>query len=119
MSETSPNSRRPKYGGRKKGTPNKSTAAIRDAVFDAFAALQAECGGDHGHLLDWARDHPTDFYRLAARLMPRPIVVAEACEPITEIRRTIVYPDGHVRLLAAGGRPQLAGAAEGRGEGAE
>jgi hypothetical protein len=46
-------------------------------------------------LLNWARDHPGDFYRLMSRLLPRPVPVPpEDHDPITEIRHFIVRPDG-------------------------
>ena len=66
----SPRPKRPKTGGRKKGTPNKTTLAIREAMLSVFADLQAEAGRENGHFLDWARGNPTDFYRLSTRLMP-------------------------------------------------
>src|SRR3954464_8132950 len=56
--------RRTKTGGRRKGTPNKTTRALRDAVLEAFGRLQDEAGGKNGHLVDWARDNPTEFYKL-------------------------------------------------------
>ena len=41
---------------------------MKDAMTAVFADLQAEGGGDHAHLKAWALAHPTDFYRLWARL---------------------------------------------------
>lgn len=54
-----------KTGGRKKGTPNKATASMRDAWLQAFDAL----GGADG-LTRWAKRSPDRFYALASRLIP-------------------------------------------------
>lgn len=81
--------KRAKTGGRQKGTPNKSTRALRDALLEVYAQLQAEAGGDNGHFLDWARDNPTEYYKLALRILPRATVIPEAADPIASIRRII------------------------------
>lgn len=56
-----------KTGGRKKGTPNKVTASVRETFQEAFVALQND---DHANLLTWARGQPTEFYKLASKLIP-------------------------------------------------
>ena len=56
-----------KTGGRKKGTPNKVTASVRETFQVAFESLQTD---DHANLLTWARSQPTEFYKLAAKLIP-------------------------------------------------
>lgn len=53
--------------GRKKGSANKVTRDIRQAFLDAFDALQQEPGVN---LVDWAKDQPTEFYRLSGKLIP-------------------------------------------------
>jgi hypothetical protein len=55
----------PKNGGRKKGTPNKSSASVKAAFLLAFDAA----GGDKA-LAEWARDNRTEFYKLYAKLLP-------------------------------------------------
>ncbi len=61
-----------KTGGRVKGTPNKLTTTVKQAFEQAFAALQqdpeAPC-----HLIKWAQTNSTEFYRLAARLIPEEV----------------------------------------------
>lgn len=57
-----------KTGGRKSGTPNKMTTSAKAAFEFAFAEL----GGADG-LADWARDNQGEFYRLFARLIPKPL----------------------------------------------
>ena len=53
-----------KTGGRVKGTPNKVTASIKEAFLEAF-----ERRGGVDALVDWAKGEPTEFYKLAARLI--------------------------------------------------
>ena len=52
-------------GGSRKGVPNRTTAAAKEAFSFAFAGI----GGVEA-LTDWARSNPGDFYRLYARLIP-------------------------------------------------
>lgn len=54
-----------KTGGRTKGTPNKITAAFKDAVRVVYEDI-----GGHPAFASWARENPGDFYRIAARLIP-------------------------------------------------
>src|SRR5688572_28211666 len=77
--------KRGKTGGRKKGTPNKSNAAIREAMLAVFAELQAEAGGENGHFLEWARGNSTDFYKLASKLLPYQVTGQDGGPVITRI----------------------------------
>lgn len=54
-----------KAGGRKKGTPNKSTASAKEAVALAFEGI-----GGVGRLTAWADENPGEFYKHYARLIP-------------------------------------------------
>jgi hypothetical protein len=53
-----------KTSGRQIGAPNKVTTIFKDAV------RTVEDIGGHAAFAAWAREHPTDFYRIAARLIP-------------------------------------------------
>lgn len=55
-----------KTGGRRKGSPNKITRAFREAVQTVYHGI----GGDEA-FATWARENPTEFYRIAARLIPQ------------------------------------------------
>lgn len=55
----------PKTGGRAKGTPNKTTATVKIALQDAFNHL-----GGVSSLVKWAKEEPTEFYKLWAKLLP-------------------------------------------------
>jgi hypothetical protein len=56
---------KPKTGGRQSGTMNRFTGAFREAVQIVYHRL-----GGHAAFLNWARDNPTEYYRIAARLIP-------------------------------------------------
>lgn len=58
-----------KTGGRSKGTPNKLTRAFKTAVMLAFQDI----GGDPA-FSKWAKANPTEFYKIAARLIPHEVV---------------------------------------------
>ena len=51
--------------GRKKGVPNKSTAAAKEALALAFDGV-----GGVPALTKWARDNQTEFYKLWVKLLP-------------------------------------------------
>lgn len=60
--------------GRPKGAPNKITKKFKDLLTETYEALEdnsknkkedAETG-----LLVWAKDNPTDFYRICSKLLP-------------------------------------------------
>jgi hypothetical protein len=53
--------------GRKKGVPNKITVAFKQAVLEAFN--DERMGGSDG-LVEWGLKNRTEFYRIAARLIP-------------------------------------------------
>ena len=54
-----------KTGGRKVGAPNKVTAIFKDAVRTVYEDI-----GGHTAFAAWAKENPTEFYRIAARLIP-------------------------------------------------
>lgn len=54
-----------KTGGRSKGTPNKTTVAVKEAFRDAFDDL-----GGVPALVEWAKKNPTQFYQLYSKLLP-------------------------------------------------
>jgi hypothetical protein len=56
--------------GRPKGVKNKTTLAMKDAISSVYADLQSETGDGHGHFKAWAKDNPTEFYKIAAKLIP-------------------------------------------------
>lgn len=59
--------------GRPKGVKNKTTLAMKEAISSVYADLQADAGGDHAHFKGWAQLNPTEFYKIAARLIPQDV----------------------------------------------
>lgn len=57
-----------KTGGRKPGQKNRFTTSIKDAFKEAFQRMGSADG-----LYHWAKDNPTEFYRLIARLIPNEV----------------------------------------------
>jgi len=47
--------------------PNKLTRSVKDTVLAVFNELQTE---PKVNLKDWAKQRPTDFYNIAAKLIP-------------------------------------------------
>lgn len=80
----------PKSGGRIKGTPNKVTSAFKTAVLNVFN----ENGGE-GWLSRWAMENPTEFFKIAARLIPQEITGKDGGPiemQVKKIERVIVDP---------------------------
>ena len=72
-----------KVGGRRSGTPNKLTTTFRQAVLTTFENL----GGIDG-LTDWAAENPTEFYKIAARLIPGELKVPDHERTIIVVNRS-------------------------------
>lgn len=89
-----------KTGGRVKGTPNKMTAALKDAILEA--ARLAGGGDEDGtvkYLTDQATANPAAFMSLLGKVLPMTIAGDKdnPLQSVTEIR--LVAPkflnDGH------------------------
>lgn len=61
----------PKTGGRKKGTPNKTTALLKDEILQAASDAHPE--GRVGYLTEQARENPTAFLTLLGKVLPAQI----------------------------------------------
>lgn len=57
-----------KTGGRKKGTPNKTTALLKDAILEAGASAHAD--GLVGYLKQQANESPAAFLTLLGKVLP-------------------------------------------------
>jgi hypothetical protein len=53
--------------GKPKGSQNKLTKTVKEAFEIAFNELQSD---KKANLATWAKENTTDFYRLAAKLIP-------------------------------------------------
>ena len=56
--------------GRPKGARNKTTVAMKEAIMCVYNDLQEEAGRENGHFVDWAKENPTEFYKIASKLIP-------------------------------------------------
>ena len=56
--------------GKPKGSHNKLTKSVKEAFEIAFNELQSD---KNANLATWAKENTTDFYRLAAKLIPTDI----------------------------------------------
>ena len=54
-----------KTGGRKKGTPNKQTTALKDMILNTLA----KAGGEE-YLLEQAQEDPKTFLQLVGKVLP-------------------------------------------------
>jgi hypothetical protein len=53
--------------GKPKGATNKLTKSVKEAFEIAFSELQED---KEANLTNWAKDNTTEFYKLAAKLIP-------------------------------------------------
>jgi hypothetical protein len=61
---------KPGEGGRPKGAINKSTKLVKEVFADAFEELQKD---PDNNLVEWGKREPTEFYKLASKLIPQQI----------------------------------------------
>lgn len=82
-----------KTGGRVKGTPNKTTALLKDAILQAAENAGGK-GGLIGYLQQQALENPGPFMTLLGKVLPTQVSgdPENPLNVIHEIRRTIVDP---------------------------
>lgn len=73
-----------KTGGRKAGTPNKKTSEVKAALAVAFDSL-----GGVTALTEWAREEPTEFYKLWAKMLPAELNANVKLETVGKIVLTM------------------------------
>lgn len=84
--------KRVKAGGRVKGTPNKATKELKEAILAAF-----EMAGGVDYLVRLSVSHPQIFATLIGKVLPHTVKVSGGgpngeFETITRIERVIVRP---------------------------
>jgi hypothetical protein len=86
-----------KTGGRTKGTPNKTTALLKDAILEA--AVQAgKKEGLVGYLTRQADDNPAAFLTLLGKVLPltlqgdpeKPLVMQHNVKPAERLRDMVI-----------------------------
>lgn len=71
--------------GRKKGIPNKTTTAAKEAFALAFEGM-----GGVPKLIEWGKKNPGDFFKLYSRLIPVDLTSGEKAIDRTIIERVVV-----------------------------
>lgn len=56
--------------GKPKGATNKLTRTVKECVLDVFNKLQDD---PKANMLTWGKKEPTEFYKIAAKLIPAEI----------------------------------------------
>lgn len=82
----------PKTGGRQKGTPNKRTALLKDAILEA-AEKAGGTDGMVGYLTAQAKSNPAAFLTLLGKVLPMQ-VVGDPGNPLRVVTQIeLVSPD--------------------------
>lgn len=85
----------PKFGGRAKGTPNKTTALLKDAI---LTAAELAGGGKEGlvnYLKKQASDNPGPFMALLGKVLPLQISGDPENPILTITKIELVAADGN------------------------
>lgn len=69
--------------GRPKGALNKNTIEIKNLIIDVLRDMQAD--KEH-NMLQWAKSNPTEFYKIASKLLPSEVKNANLNIEATVIR---------------------------------
>lgn len=73
--------------GRPVGSKNKNSKMVKEVFAEVFNELQND---PKAKLIEWAKREPTEFYRLAAKLIPVQLTQDENENPITIIGVKII-----------------------------
>lgn len=72
-----------KTGGRVAGTPNALTRSMKETTQATLEWLQTQ---PRSNMREWAAENPTEFYRIAAKLIPTQ-VNAEVTSKVVKVIR--------------------------------
>jgi hypothetical protein len=93
MSKVEESGKRTKKGGRAKGTPNKTTTLLKEAILKA-AELAGEDGKGKGQTIGYlkklAMEHPPAFAGLLGKVLPLQLAGSDEEGELTELRVRIV-----------------------------
>lgn len=73
-------------GGRPKGVQNKLTRTVKETVLAVFNDLQSD---PEANLLSWAQQEPTEFYKIASKLIPTEV---KGQVELSGIKQIIIEP---------------------------
>ena len=77
-----------KTGGRKPGSVNKTTSAVKEALEQAFHGL-----GGVESLRDWGKENQTEFYKLWVKLLPQEVQAKLSDADGAPLRFTLALSD--------------------------
>ena len=72
----------PKTGGRQRGTPNKTTALLKDAILEAAQQAGGDTDGLVAYLKQQAEENPGPFMALLGKVLPLQAAESVDDEPI-------------------------------------
>ncbi len=75
--------------GKPPGTLNKLTRTVKETVLAVFNELQED---PKVNLAAWAKEEPTEFYKIAAKLIPQDIKAKVETE---QIQINLIAPSGN------------------------
>lgn len=90
--------KKPKRGGRQKGTPNKTTAVLKEAILLAAEQAGSKLSPDGGlvaYLTEQAETNPGPFMSLLGKVLPLQVTGegGGAIQVVTRIERVVVKPE--------------------------
>jgi len=71
-----------KTGGRQEGSVNKFTKTVKDVFNEAFVVMQSK---PVVNLIEWGEKNPTDFYKLASKLIPAAVEMKAEVEGVEQV----------------------------------
>ena len=72
----------PRYGGRAKGTTNKNTTELKDAIMAAFRGA-----GGTGYLIQVAQENPAVFCQLLGKVLPSEVKAEIGMDVLNVVKR--------------------------------
>ena len=85
---------KPKTGGRRPGSVNRFTGTFRDAVQTVYNGL-----GGHAAFGKWAKSNPTEYYRIASKLIPLEIKGGVKDQITVIVQRSAPQPSAVDQIL--------------------
>jgi hypothetical protein len=79
--------KRKKTGGRQKGTPNKQTALLKDAILQAAIKTGGGKDGLVRYLRERAEENPAAFMTLLGKVLPMQVANDDSGEPFKIINK--------------------------------
>jgi hypothetical protein len=79
--------KRKKTGGRQKGTPNKQTALLKDAILQAAIKTGGGKDGLVKYLRERAEENPAAFMTLLGKVLPMQVANDDSGEPFKIINK--------------------------------